>query len=130
MQHCVNSCVPIEQFCPTDNTLAAQFKAHLQVHDAAVSNGDVGMATQYRLMVEGCRSDICVDCKSRANGEPAESAVTEELSASQDMQDHADSDPMEPSTPDGERSNATAQPTDTAAQSPPARTPLPRPAKR
>lgn len=111
MQDCVHTCIPIEQFCPTDQTDAAQYMANLQVHNSAVSNNDVEVASEYRTLLESQRSDICVGCKERsrrvAQTDEASSASTH---ASPDLPDPAEQPTQAPtlssstpSTPTGVR---------------------------
>lgn len=112
MQGCVNTCVPIERFCPTDQTEAAQYMANLQVHNSAVSNNDVEIASEYRALLEGQRSDICVDCKERsrqvAQTDEASGNSTREPSTHSDHPEHpahtqSASSSSTPSTPNGPR---------------------------
>ena len=66
MDGCVDSCIPLKDFCPSDPPDARAFTANLQVHDAAVSNRDLEMATEYRAILEASRSDVCRQSKGRA----------------------------------------------------------------
>ena len=70
MEGCVNSCIPLKDFCPSSREDARAFTANLQVHDTAVSNRDLEMATEYRAILESSRSDVCRHCKSRVQPSP------------------------------------------------------------
>tara|TARA_B110001452_G_C15237809_1_gene428570 strand:- start:537 stop:1232 length:696 start_codon:yes stop_codon:yes gene_type:complete len=70
MDGCVNSCIPLKDFCPSDPPDAQAFAANLQVHDAAVTNRDIEMATEYRVILEASRSDVCLQCKARVQHSP------------------------------------------------------------
>ena len=76
MDGCVNSCIPLKDFCPSDPPDAQAFAANLQVHDAAVTNRDLEMATEYRAILEASRSDVCLQCKARVQHSPRPNTVT------------------------------------------------------
>ena len=60
---CVESCLPIKEFAPTDEREARLYLSYIKVHDAAVSCHDLEMAAEYRRLIENTRSDICLNCK-------------------------------------------------------------------
>lgn len=122
MQGCVNTCVPIEQFCPTDQTDAAQYMANLQVHNSAVSNNDVEIASEYRTLVESQRSDICVECKERSR----QGAQTDEASKDSTREPSSHSDHPEQST----QSQSTSSSSSTPSTPNGSREAHPRPAKK
>ena len=77
---CVESCLPIRDFPPSDDRDARVFQSYVQVHHAAVSCGDLMMASEYRKLIEEYRSDICINCKVNnrpigelaCNGDPSD----------------------------------------------------------
>jgi hypothetical protein len=89
MDGCVNSCIPLKDFCPSDPPEARAFTANLQVHDAAVTNRDLEMATEYRAMLEASRSDVCIQCKARVQHSPRPQEHSTQHSA--DTQAYSDS---------------------------------------
>ena len=67
MYTCVESCLPIEYFTPSDERDTQLFNSYINVHRSAVACGDLLMASEYRKLIEDTRSDICINCKNTRN---------------------------------------------------------------
>ena len=63
---CVESCLPIKDFPPDGEMCARAFQSFVRVHHAAVSCGDLAMASEYREWIEQYRNDFCKSCQENS----------------------------------------------------------------